>query len=156
MGPSSLILKAHPALFLIGSTLARSGRLGSDHLLTNLSDGEFGSPFCQGHQARVGSVSITVLSAPDAETVQQSLGLTRRFRVRRSFQAIKQGNEQARTRYKRSRRRVTGTDRSIITWKTGWTTKITKDGDHYKKAAFGNAQSLDGPPANSLDAEKVK
>ena len=33
----------------------------------------------------------------EAEPVQQSLDLTRRFRVRRSFQAIKQGNEQAST-----------------------------------------------------------
>jgi hypothetical protein len=45
---------------------------------------------------------------------------------------------------------------AVITWKTGWTTKITKDGDHYKKAAFGKGQPLDGPPANSSDAEKVK
>jgi hypothetical protein len=33
----------------------------------------------------------------DAETAQQSLALTRRFRVRRSFQAIRQGNGQAST-----------------------------------------------------------
>jgi hypothetical protein len=45
---------------------------------------------------------------------------------------------------------------AVITWKTAWTTKITKDGDHYKKAAFGKGQPLDGPPANTSDAEKVK
>jgi carbon monoxide dehydrogenase subunit G len=45
---------------------------------------------------------------------------------------------------------------AVITWKTGWTTKITKDGEHYKKTAFGKGQPLDGPPANSSDAEKVK
>ena len=45
---------------------------------------------------------------------------------------------------------------AVITWKTGWTTKITKEGDHYKKAAFGKGQPADGPPANTSDAEKVK
>lgn len=45
---------------------------------------------------------------------------------------------------------------AVIKWNTGWTTKITKDGDHYKKAAFGKGQPLDGPPANTSDAEKVK
>ena len=45
---------------------------------------------------------------------------------------------------------------AVISWKTGWTTKITKDGDHYKKAAFGKGQPLDGPPANTSEAEKVK
>jgi len=45
---------------------------------------------------------------------------------------------------------------AVITWKTGWMTKITKDGDHYKKAAFGKGQALDAPPANTSNAEKVK
>jgi hypothetical protein len=45
---------------------------------------------------------------------------------------------------------------AVITWKTGWTTKITKDGDHYKKTAYGKGQPLNGPPASTSDAEKVK
>ena len=45
---------------------------------------------------------------------------------------------------------------AVITWKTGWTTKIEKDGDHYKKTAYGKGQPLDGPPANSSDAQKAK
>ena len=42
---------------------------------------------------------------------------------------------------------------AVITWKTGWTTKITKAGDHYTKTAYRTGQSS---PANTSDAEKVK
>ena len=42
---------------------------------------------------------------------------------------------------------------AVITWNTGWTTKITKENDHYKKTAYRKGQSLDGPPANSSDAQ---
>jgi len=45
---------------------------------------------------------------------------------------------------------------AVITWNTGWTTKITREDDHYKKTAFRKGQSLDGPPVNSSDAQKVK
>ncbi|MFZ0497370.1 MAG: hypothetical protein WBE80_12090 [Methylocella sp.] len=44
---------------------------------------------------------------------------------------------------------------AVITWNTGWTTKITKEGDHYKKTAYGKGQALGGPPANSTDAQKM-
>jgi hypothetical protein len=44
----------------------------------------------------------------------------------------------------------------LITWKTGWTKKIVKEGDHYKKTAYRKGQSPDGEPANTSDAEKVK
>ena len=47
-------------------------------------------------------------------------------------------------------------DAAVITWKTGWTTIIRKDGDHYKKSAFGKGQPLDGKAANTSAAEKVK
>jgi hypothetical protein len=49
-----------------------------------------------------------------------------------------------------------GDKAAVITWKTGWTTKITKDGDNYKKTAYGKGQPPDGPPANSSAAEKIK
>lgn len=40
---------------------------------------------------------------------------------------------------------------AVITWDTGWKTKITKDGDGYKKTAYeGDAEK------NSSAAEKVK
>lgn len=45
---------------------------------------------------------------------------------------------------------------ATITWNTGWTTKIIKEGDHYKKAAYDKGQALDGPPANTSEAEKQK
>ena len=43
---------------------------------------------------------------------------------------------------------------AAITWNTGWTTKIAKEGDQYKKTAYGKGQPLDGPPTNSTDAQK--
>jgi len=45
---------------------------------------------------------------------------------------------------------------AVITWNTGWTTKIAKERDQYKKTAYGKGQPLDGPPTNSTDAQKVK
>jgi hypothetical protein len=45
---------------------------------------------------------------------------------------------------------------AVITWNTGWTTKILKEDDHYKKTAYEKSKPLDGPPTNSSDAAKVK
>ena len=45
---------------------------------------------------------------------------------------------------------------AVITWNTGWTTKITKEDGHYKKTAYRKGQALDGLPANSSDAQKAK
>ena len=45
---------------------------------------------------------------------------------------------------------------AIITWNSGWTTKIEKDGDGYKKSAFGKNVSLDGKPTNTSPASKAK
>jgi hypothetical protein len=45
---------------------------------------------------------------------------------------------------------------AVITWNTGWTTKIMKEDNHYKKTAYRKGQALDGPPANSSDAQKAK
>ena len=45
---------------------------------------------------------------------------------------------------------------AVITWDTGWTTKITKDGDKYTKTAFKKGEPMDGKPANSSLAKKVK
>lgn len=45
---------------------------------------------------------------------------------------------------------------AVITWDTGWTTKITKEGNQYKKTAYRKGQSLESPPANSSEAEKAK
>jgi hypothetical protein len=45
---------------------------------------------------------------------------------------------------------------AVITWNTGWTTKITKQGNQYQKAAYRKGQSLAAAPANSSDAQKVK
>lgn len=44
---------------------------------------------------------------------------------------------------------------AVISWKSGWTTKIMKDGDDYKKVAFEKGDA-EGEPTNSSDAEKVK
>jgi hypothetical protein len=45
---------------------------------------------------------------------------------------------------------------AVITWNTGWTTKITKEGNRYKKTAYRKGQALDAPPTNSSDAERAK
>jgi hypothetical protein len=45
---------------------------------------------------------------------------------------------------------------AVITWNTGWTTKIAKEGDTYTKTAFKKGESPDGKPMNSSAAEKVK
>ena len=45
---------------------------------------------------------------------------------------------------------------AVITWNTGWTTKITKEGNRYIKTAYGKGQSLTATPANTSDAEKAK
>jgi hypothetical protein len=47
-------------------------------------------------------------------------------------------------------------DAAVITWDTGWTTKITKDGNRYTKSAYGKGQSMTSAPANTSDAEKTK
>jgi hypothetical protein len=45
---------------------------------------------------------------------------------------------------------------AVITWDTGWVTKISKDGDKYTKTAFKKGEADSGKPANSSAAEKVK
>jgi hypothetical protein len=41
-------------------------------------------------------------------------------------------------------------DAATIKWNSGWTTKIVKDGDSYKKEAF----KADGSPASTSEATK--
>ena len=43
---------------------------------------------------------------------------------------------------------------AVISWKSGWTTKIAKEGDKFVKTAFKKGAPLDGPPTNSSDAVK--
>ena len=43
---------------------------------------------------------------------------------------------------------------AVITWKSGWVTKITKEGDKFVKTAFKKGAALDGPPTNTSDAVK--
>jgi hypothetical protein len=43
---------------------------------------------------------------------------------------------------------------AVISWKSGWTTKIAKEGDKFVKTAFKKGAPLDGPPTNTSDAEK--
>ncbi len=44
---------------------------------------------------------------------------------------------------------------AVINWTTGWTTKIVKEANGYKKTAYDKGKPLDGPPTNSSKAEKV-
>jgi len=45
---------------------------------------------------------------------------------------------------------------AVITWNTGWTSKITDEGGHFKKTAYGKGESTDSKPVNSSDAEMAK
>lgn len=45
---------------------------------------------------------------------------------------------------------------AVITWKTGWATRIIKEDGQYKHFTYRPGQPLDGPPANSSMAEKLK
>jgi hypothetical protein len=45
---------------------------------------------------------------------------------------------------------------AVITWSEGWTTKIAKEGDAYKKMAWDKGVATDSPPTNTSSAEKVK
>jgi hypothetical protein len=44
-------------------------------------------------------------------------------------------------------------DAAVISWTTGWTTKIIKQGEHYKKTAYKDRESGTEVAA---EAEKVK
>ncbi len=46
---------------------------------------------------------------------------------------------------------------AVIKWDSGWTTKITKDGDQYKKIAYEKGKKpAAGEPSHSSNAEKVQ
>jgi hypothetical protein len=47
-------------------------------------------------------------------------------------------------------------DSAVITWDTGWTTKITRQGYGYNKTAYRKGQPLAGEPTNRSSAEKIK
>ena len=42
----------------------------------------------------------------------------------------------------------------MISWISGWTAKLTKEGDHYVRTSFKKGTPLDGPPTNKSDAVK--
>jgi hypothetical protein len=44
---------------------------------------------------------------------------------------------------------------AAITWNTGWTSKIVKEGNAYKKEAWDKDKPLSGPPSNTSSAEKA-
>src|SRR4029078_10830752 len=43
---------------------------------------------------------------------------------------------------------------AVITWTTGWTTKIIKECDHYITTVYKKGVPVDGPPSNKSDAVK--
>jgi hypothetical protein len=43
---------------------------------------------------------------------------------------------------------------AVIRWKTGWTTRISREGDHYVKAAYKSGVSLSDKPTNTSSAVK--
>jgi hypothetical protein len=47
-------------------------------------------------------------------------------------------------------------DVAVINWNTGWTTKISKKGDHYEKTTWDKGKPTDGPPTDSSEAQKAQ
>lgn len=45
---------------------------------------------------------------------------------------------------------------AVISWTTGWTTKLSKDGGTYIKSAYRPDTPLDGAPTHQGPAEKVE
>lgn len=45
---------------------------------------------------------------------------------------------------------------AVIKWTTGWTTKISKDGDRYKKTAYRAGSSMQDGPTHATTAEKIE
>jgi hypothetical protein len=45
---------------------------------------------------------------------------------------------------------------AVITWKTGWTSKIEQSEGHYTHTAYRPGQPPSGPPNNTSDAQRVK
>jgi hypothetical protein len=76
----------------------------------------------------------------------------------RSFEITLSGDGTAKASL---RREMVGTwkeegQTAVITWKTGWTTKIVKEGNQYKKIAYRKGESPSGAPTNTSEAKKVK
>ena len=47
-------------------------------------------------------------------------------------------------------------DAAVIKWTTGWTTKISKDGDTYSKTAYRAGTSMQDGPTHKTGVEKVE
>lgn len=47
-------------------------------------------------------------------------------------------------------------DAAVIRWDSGWTTKIEKEGDQFKKTAFEKGKDAKGEPSHSSAAKKVQ
>lgn len=45
---------------------------------------------------------------------------------------------------------------AVIRWDSGWTTKIEKDGDQFKKLAYEKGKDVKGEPSHSSEAKKVQ
>ncbi len=44
---------------------------------------------------------------------------------------------------------------AVIKWETGWTTKLSKDGDRYKKTAYRPGASME-VQTDGIGAEKIE
>ena len=47
-------------------------------------------------------------------------------------------------------------DAAVIKWNTGWTTKLAKDGDRYKKTAYRAGTPMQEGPTHMGSAEKIE
>lgn len=44
----------------------------------------------------------------------------------------------------------------MIKWDSGWTTKLSKDGDRYQKSAYRAGASTQDDPTHTTGAEKIE
>ena len=47
-------------------------------------------------------------------------------------------------------------DAAVIKWDSGWTTKLSKDGDRYEKSAYRAGASRQDGPIHTTSAEKIE
>jgi hypothetical protein len=101
----------------------------------------------------VALTSVSGFAASDFEgvwTVEDTQG--KAFRIRLSAAGKARAKREG-EKMKGSWKDEDGT--AVITWDSGWTTKIMKDGDTYKKVAFEKGAPLDGTPTNTSPAKKM-
>ena len=107
--------------------------------------------------ALAGAFALSLVGAPSAASELQG-----KWKVKDTkghpFEIVLSADGKATAEHKDKPMTGTWTEEAgaaVITWNTGWTSKIVKEGNAYKKEAWDKGKPLDGPPSNSSEAEKA-